>query len=204
MIDVSRSSLVAESQTMTRVLFLLVALAIIAPVTLAQQLPPPRKPAVNEPEILPQGPVLIPPQNGPAPPPQNVAQQPPPGGGPNVAQTTKRNPGQLLDLYVARRKAEKDRKQAQKDRAQQFQAARAAEQQKLYQDWHERYLADTPVRVEYYRAVAAAYQSQPAYTPPYYYAAGPLVIVPPVYAPVVSTPVYYPLLNHGTFVVWGW
>ena len=87
-----------------------------------------------------------------------------------------------------------DRKQAQIDRMNQFKAARAAEEQKLYQDWHERYLADTPVRVEYYRALAAAYQSQPAipyYTSPYFYGAGPPVILPAVYAPVVSTPIYY-------------
>jgi hypothetical protein len=85
----------------------------------------------------------------------------------------------------------------------QFKAARAAEEQKLYQDWHDRYLADAPARVEYYRALTAAYQSQPAipyytYNAPYYYGAGPAVILPPVYAPIIATPVY------GTFFCAGW
>ena len=89
----------------------------------------------------------------------------------------------------------------------QFKAARAAEEQKLYQDWHERYLADTPVRVEYYRALAAAYQSQPAipyYTSPYFYGAGPPVILPAVYGPVVSAPSYCRPVTYGTFFSWGW
>ena len=92
----------------------------------------------------------------------------------------------------------------------QFKAARAAEEQKLYQDWHERYLADAPVRVEYYRALTAAYQSQPAlpyYTStysPYFYGVGPAVILPVVYGPVVSTPICYQPGCYGTFFSWGW
>jgi hypothetical protein len=179
---------------MTRALFVLIALAIVTPVALAQQLPPPRNPAGDERERL-QGPALVPPQNAP--------QQPPPGH-PLGAQAAKKNAGQPLDLFAARRQAEKERKQAQIDRMKQFKAARAAEQQKLYQDWHERYLADTPVRVEYYRAQAAAFQPQAGlsyYRQPYFYGAGPPVILPPVYAPVVSTPIYQP---YGTFFSWGW
>jgi hypothetical protein len=187
---------VAESQIMTRA-FTLLLLAIITPGTFAQELPPPRKLAGNEPEAQ-QGPALVPPQNAPQQPLLGV----PPG-----AQGAKKNPGPPLDLLAARRQAEKDRKQARMDRVKQFRAARAAEQQKLYQDWHERYLADTPVRVEYYRALASAYQSQPAvpyYTSPYFYGAGPPVILPPVYAPVVSTPIYYQPFTNGTVFSWGW
>jgi hypothetical protein len=105
---------------------------------------------------------------------------------------------------MARHKAEKERLQARMDRMNLTQAARAAEEQKLYQDWHQRYLADTPVRVEYYRAQAAAYQSQaviPYFGVPYFYAAGPAVVLPPIYAPVIYAPVYRP---YGTFVAWGW
>ena len=192
---------------MTRVLLVLLALAIMATVTLAQQLPPPRNPAGNEPEALLPGLVLVPPQNEKQPPqnaaqllPQNGPQQPAPRV-PVAAPAAKKNPGELKDLYAARLRLQNARKQAQIDRMNQFKAARAAEQQKLYRDWHERYLADTPVRVEYYRAMAAAYQSQPAvpyYTAPYYYGAGPPVILAPVYAPLVYTPVY------GTLFYGGW
>jgi hypothetical protein len=200
-----RSSFVAESQIMTRSLLVLLALAIVAPVAFAQELPPPRNPTGNDTEWLLPGPALVPPQNAPQLPPQNAPQQPPPR--PMLgAEAAKKNPGQLQELFAARRRAQIDRKQAQIDRMNQFKAARAAEQQKLYQDWHERYLADAPVRVEYYRALAAAYQSQPAipyYSLPYYYAAGPPVILAPVYAPVVSTTIYRPF-TYGTFYSWGW
>ena len=94
----------------------------------------------------------------------------------------------------------------------QFKAARAAQEQKLYQDWHERYVADAPVRVEYYRALTASYQSQPAvpyynYTSaysPYFYGAGPAVILPVVYGPVLSSPVCYQSGGCGTFFSCGW
>jgi hypothetical protein len=181
---------------MTRALAVLLAFAI-APVTLAEQLPPPQRPAGNEPEALAQGPKLVAPHNG--------ALQPP--AGPALgAQAVKKNAGQTLDFFVARHQAQEFRKQARIDRMNQFKAARAAEEQKLYQDWHERYIADTPVRVEYYRALAAA-QSQPAisyYSTPFFYGVGPPVVLAPVYAAVVSTPIYYRPLGNGTFFSWGW
>jgi hypothetical protein len=205
---------VAESQIMTRVLFVLFGFAIIAPVALAQQLPPPRNPAGGESEILLPGPGLVAPQNEPPLPPQNAAQQPPQNAPqqpaavpPAAAQPGKKTTGQLQELYAARRRLQIERKQAQVDRMNQFKAARAAEQQKLYQDWHERYLADAPVRVEYYRAVAAAAQSQPAipyYAPSYFYGAGPAVVLPPVYAPIVSGPICSRIVTNGGFFSWGW
>ena len=108
---------------------------------------------------------------------------------------------------AARRQADKDRKQVRIDRMNQFKAARAAEQKKLYEDWHNRYLSDAPVRVEYYRALTAAYQSQPALTystSPYFYAADPPVILTPVYAPVVARPIYYQPFAYGRVYSWGW
>jgi hypothetical protein len=184
---------------MTRAFVVLFAFAIISPAAFAQQLPPPRDPAGEETETPSPGPALIPPQNAPQQPPQGV----PPGA---PAQPAQKNAGQPPAFFAARRQALSDRKQAQKDRMRQFKADRAAEQQKLYQDWHERYLADVPVRVEYYRALATAYQSQPAipYYGPYFYGAGPAVILPAVYAPVVvSAPIYQPF-PYGTFFSWGW
>jgi hypothetical protein len=89
----------------------------------------------------------------------------------------------------------------------QFKAARAAEEQKLYRDWHDRYLSDAPARVEYYRALAAAYQSQPTLpyvTAPYFYAAGTTTILAPIYAPVVARPVYYQPFVYGRVYSWGW
>jgi hypothetical protein len=203
---------------MIRTLLALLALAIVAPIAFAQQLPPPRNPAgdqsasaddlilrrVEQPPVPPQGPALAAPANVPPLPPQNAQQ--PPVQPPQGAQNVQKNPDPLRDLIIARHKAEKERIQARMDRTNLAQAVRAAEQQKLYQDWHERYLADTPVRVEYYRALTAAYQSQPAipyYGAPYYYGAGPAVIFPYVYAPVVYTPIYRPL-PYGVFVSWGW
>jgi hypothetical protein len=194
---------------MTRSLLVLLAVAIIAPAAVAQQLPPPRNPADKDTEWLLPGPALVPPQNeqrqpaqnAPQVPPQNAPQQPP-AGLPLGAQPVKKTSDQLSALYAARRRAQIDRKQAQIDRMNQFKAVRAAEEQKLYQDWHERYLADAPVRVEYYRAMTAAYQSQPAipyYTTPYFYGAGPPVILTPIYAPVCYGPATY-----GTFFSWGW
>ena len=213
---VFRVHFAAETHIMIRASLVLLVLAIIPPVALAQPLPPPRNPAgddsasaedlilrrVEQPQVPPQGPVLAAPEIVPPLPPQNVQQQPPVQPAP-AAPNVKKNPDPLHDLIMARHKAEKDRLQARMDRANLAQAARAAEDQKLYQDWHQRYLADTPVRVEYYRALAAAYQSQPAipyYGGPYFYA-GPAVILPPIYAPVIYAPVYRP---YGTFLSWGW
>jgi hypothetical protein len=88
-----------------------------------------------------------------------------------------------------------------------------AAEQKLYQDWHERYLADTPVRVEYYRALARAYEADTAFAlslAPYYYGAGPPIIYPaiPIYAPYYAPTYYYPPVYaapvYGTFFYWGW
>jgi hypothetical protein len=187
---------------MIRALPVLLGLALITPVAFAQELPPPRNPAGNAPEPQQQGPVLVAPPPAPVPP-QNAQQQPPPA--PPGAQAPNKKE-KLRAVLAALRQAENDRKQARIDRMNQFKAARAAEEQKLYQDWHERYLADAPVRVEYYRALTAAYQSQPAtyygspyyFGSPYYYGAGPAVILPPVYGPIIATPVC------GTFFSCGW
>ena len=185
---------------MTRVLPTLLGLALITGALFAQELPPPRNPARNVAELQqPEAPALVLPQPAVVPP-QNAPQQP---DAPQAGQPTKKSPQQIPPVPSRLRQTEKDRKQARVDRMNQFKAARAAEEQKLYQDWHDRYLADAPVRVEYYRALTAAYQSQPAlsyynYATPYYYSASPAVILPPVYAPVIATPVY------GTFFCGGW
>jgi hypothetical protein len=176
---------VTESQIMTRALPALLGLALIAPVAFAEELPPPRNPARKDAQPQQQeAPTPNPPQ--PALVPQNAPQQP---AAPVAGQTTKQTPQQLRAVLAGLRQAEKDRKQARVDRMNQFKAARAAEEQKLYQDWHERYLADAPVRVEHYRALTAAYQSQPGIpyynsTTPYFYAAGPPLILAPVYGTV--------------------
>jgi hypothetical protein len=177
---------------MLRAFLFLSAFCVAATSTLAEQLPPPQNPAADRPKTPPQGPALIPPQNAP--------QQPP------AAQPANKKVGKPPEFFAARRQAQIDRKQAQIERMKEFKAARAAADEKLYQDWHERYLADTPVRVEYYRALAAAYQSQPAlpyYGGPYFYAAGPAVILPVVYAPVIYNPIYQPPV-YGTFIPWSW
>src|SRR5215207_6666400 len=105
---------------MTRTLFVLVTLAVITPLALAQQLPPPRNPAGNDTEWLLPGPALVPPQNEPQPPPQNAPQVPPqnapqqaqaPAAPPLGAQTVKKTADQLGGLYAARRRAQIDRKQ---------------------------------------------------------------------------------------------
>jgi hypothetical protein len=183
---------------MTRTSLTLLALALIAPGLFAQRLPAPRNPAGDQPavEAPPQQPA--PPQNGP--------QQAPPRD-PLAGQAAQKNAEQLRAAVAALRQADTDRKQARIDRMNQFKAARAAEQQKLYQDWHERYLADAPVRVEYYRALTAAYQSQPAlpyYAAPYFYGVDAPVILAPVYAPIVPRPIHYQPLSYGIVVSWGW
>ncbi len=183
---------------MTRPFLPLFVLALIAPVLFAQELPPPRNPADGRPDATPQGPALLPPQNAP--------QQAPPRG-PLARQAAQKNPDRLRAVVAALRQATKDRKQARIDRMNQFKAARAAEQQKLYQDWHERYLSDAPVRVEYYRALATAYQSQPSFsynTVPYFYAADAPVILAPVYAPFIARPIYYEPFAYGCVYSWGW
>jgi hypothetical protein len=170
----------------------------IAPDLFAQQLPPPQNPAGVQPAAVPEVPAVVPPQNAPQPaPPPNVP----------AAQAAKKSPEQLRAVVAALRQAEKNRKQARIDRMNQFKAARAVEQQKLYQDWHDRYLSDAPVRVEYYRALSTAYQSQPALlynTSPYFYAAEPPVILPFLYAPIAARPIYYQPFAYGCVHSWGW
>jgi hypothetical protein len=191
---------------MKRALLTLLALALFAPVAFGQELPPPQNPAGEQLEPQAQAPVLIPPQNVPPQPQQQVQQQP--AQRPVLTgQEARKNPEKLRALVASLRQAEIDRKQARIDRMNQFKAARAAEDQKLYQDWHERYLADTPVRVEYYRALTAAYQSQPVvsyYWPPYFYADGPVILPPVYYGPVISTPFYYQPFNYGVACAWRW
>lgn len=157
-------------------------------------LPPPQKPSGNLPALPPQGPELLAPQNAGrnnAGNEQNAALNQPP-----------KKSGKPPEFFAARRQAQIDRKKAAKDRMRQFQAARAEREEKLYQDWHERYLADTPVRVEYWRAQARAYE---ALATPYYYAVAPPVILPviPIYAPVYYPPIYSPPI-YETFFYWGW
>ncbi|MCI0332086.1 MAG: hypothetical protein L0228_02525 [Planctomycetes bacterium] len=75
----------------------------------------------------------------PLPKPQNPAIEKPPS----------KNPGKPPEFFKARRAALAARKEAAKERMQQFKAARAAAEEKAYQEWHERYIADAPVRVQY-------------------------------------------------------
>lgn len=173
---------------MKRMLLLAIAFCITAPLTLAQQLPPPQNPAVAKPPLPPQeaaranaAPALPPAARGLALPPQ-------------------KNPGKPPEFFAARRQAQIDRKAAAKARMQQFKAARAAAEEKLYQDWHERYLADAPVRVEYYRALARAYEADAAlaYSTPYFYNAAPPIVLIPIYAPI------YQPATYGAYFYWGW
>jgi hypothetical protein len=81
---------------------------------------------------------------------------------------------QYSDLALARRQEAKLRAQERKQRMVEFQAARADQAQRDYEDWHQRYLADTPVREKYYQALDSAYRAEEARA----YAAA--VYVPPV------------------------
>jgi hypothetical protein len=171
---------------MNRILLLALAFCIItAPLTLAQQLPPPQNPAAAKPPLPPQAPALPPAARG-------------------LARPQPKNPGKPPEFFAARRQAQIDRKQAAKQRMQQFKAARAVAEEKLYQDWHERYLADAPVRVEYYRALARAYEADAAlaYSTPYFYNAAPPIVLIPVYSPIYA-PIYQPA-TYGTYFYWGW
>jgi hypothetical protein len=171
---------------MTHALRVLLAFFTTASIALAQQLPPPQNPAVAEPKVPPQGPALVAPQNQPA------------------AQVATKNAGKRVgkppEFFAARRQAQRDRKQAAIARMKQFKADRAAAEEILYQDWHERYLADTPVRV----ALARAYEANAlAWRTPYFYAAPAPMIVPIVYSPVIYAPTCPPLI-YGTFFTCGW
>jgi hypothetical protein len=158
----------------------------MAAVAFAQELPPPQNPAAAKPKIPPQGPAPIAPQQPPAAQPANK----------NAAKPRGKPP----EFFAARRQAQRDRKQAAIARMKQFQADRAARVEKLYQDWHERYLADTPVRV----ALARAYEADAlAWRTPYFYAAPAPIVVPIIYTPVIYAPAYPPPV-YGTFISWGW
>jgi hypothetical protein len=193
---------------MTRVLLFVLPLCILIPPALAEELPPPQNPADANPKTPPQVPALVPPQNAPA---NNAAAPGEARGQPanNAAalpanKNAAKPAGKPPEFFAARRQAQRDRKQAAIARMRQFKADRAAAEEKLYQDWHERYLADTPVRVEYYRALARAYEADAlAWRTPWFFAAGPPVIVPVIYAPVIYVPAYPPPV-YGTFISWGW
>jgi hypothetical protein len=156
----------------------------------AQQLPPPLPPQQLEQQPIPrQGPQLQPPQQA-----NNVA---PNGAAPqdavanNAAQPKKA--GKPPEFFKARRELLAARKQAAKDRMRQFKADRAAAEQKAYEEWHERYLADAPVRAELVRAEAALARDRFAY---YAYQ--------PIYVPVYPIyPVYTPIVSFGYGPVYG-
>jgi hypothetical protein len=149
-----------------------------------QQLPPPLPPQQLQQQPIPgQGPQLQPPQQA-----NNVA---PNGAAPqdaaanNAAQPKKA--GKPPEFFKARRELLAARKQAAKDRLRQFKADRAAAEQKAYEEWHERYLADAPVRAELVRAEVALTRDRFAY---YAYQ--------PVYVPVYPIyPVYTPIFSFG-------
>jgi hypothetical protein len=81
--------------------------------------------------------------------------------------------GKPPEYFIARRQAQIDRKAALKARVQEHKAARAAAEEKVYQDWHERYVADAPVLEQYFRTQESAYQAHAASM----YAAGPPTII---------------------------
>jgi hypothetical protein len=153
---------------------LLLAATIAATASAEPTLPPP-----DPPQQARQVPLPPPPQHLQPPAPQ--AQQP----------EQPKRAGKPPEYFKARREALAARKQAQIDRMMQVRAARAAADQKAYEDWHERYLADTPVREQYYRAQANAY----LYDAAYYNYWGP----PVVYVPVI--PIYY--VPHD-YIYWPW
>jgi hypothetical protein len=75
--------------------------------------------------------------------------------------TTKKS-GHPPEFFAARRAELRARKEARLERVRQYKADRQAAQEKLYQDWHDRYVADAPVREAYYRNQESAYQAQAA------------------------------------------
>ncbi len=136
--------------------------------------------------------------------------QQPPAAQQALPTPPQRNPGKPPEFFAARRQAQIDRKEAAKKRMREFKAERAAREEKLYEDWHDRYLADTPVRVEYYRAMARAYEVEAAYAyyaGPYYYYSPPAILSAyPIYAPYYGpayTPICQPFI-YGTVFSWGW
>jgi hypothetical protein len=138
-----------------------------------------------EPPLPPQDTKQLPPPL----PPQELQAQPVPAQGPQLQQPQQnlqapaaqpKKAGKPPEFFKARREALAARKQARLDRMRQFQADRAAAEEKLYQDWHERYLADAPVRQEIVRQEAALARDQ------FYYAQPIYVPIYPVYTPIVS------------------
>jgi hypothetical protein len=203
-------------------LLFVIALTVAAPGAFAESqtadpLPPPDKPvAATADTSKPQPP--LPPQDQPQKnaaagakepavpaliPPQNAAQQNAAAPADNAA--AKKNPGKPPEFFAARRQAQIARREAAKQRMRDYQAAQFAHEQKMYEDWHERYLADTPVRVEYYRALADAYEASAAAS--YERAAFFNSFYPPIYFPPVYYPYYYgpayPAPIYGTVYI-GW
>jgi hypothetical protein len=181
--------------------YLLVAHAALADVPLppqdSQPLPPPLPPQQLEQQPIPgQDPQLQGPQQA-----NVVPNAPAPQAAANNAAQPKKA-GKPPEFFKARRELLAARKQAAKDRMRQFKADRAAAEQKAYEEWHERYLADAPVRAELVRAEAALerarfdyYYAQPIYVPVY--------PVYPVYTPIISfgyQPFYGPVC--GQFWCW--
>jgi hypothetical protein len=159
-----------------------------------------------------KGTVPLPPQEGQKqlqapqlqPPQQNVqpqaAQQPNNGAQPNKA-------GKPPEFFKARREALAARKQARIDRMRQFKAERAAAEEQLYQEWHERYLADAPVRAAYYNNLSNNLLAEAALvrerTAAYYYLSSPVFVpVVPVYPYYYSYPGYSaPIYGQ---IIWTW
>ena len=97
------------------------------------------------------------------------------------------------DNALARRQEARLRAEERKQRAQEFRAARAEQAQLDYEDWHERYLADTPVREKYYQALDSAYRAQEALAYERAAYAPQVYIIEAVPAPVE------PLWGHGLY-----
>jgi hypothetical protein len=70
--------------------------------------------------------------------------------------------GHPPEFFAARRAELRARKEERLERVRQYKADRAAAEEKLYQDWHDRYVADAPVREAYYRNQESAYLAHAA------------------------------------------
>src|SRR5262245_49563368 len=111
-----------------------------------QRPPAPPEPGGRRPPTTAEPPLPKPPPT-PHPPPTQSAGQHSPRPAPS-GQRAQSTPEELCAVRATLGEAQKDRTQARVDRMNQCKAARAAEEQQLYRDWHDGYLADTPVRVE--------------------------------------------------------
>jgi hypothetical protein len=85
---------------------------------------------------------------------------------------TSKPAGHSAEFFRARYAALAARKEEQRERVRQHKVERAAAQEKAYQDWHDRYVADAPVREQYYRSEAASAEARAAYL----YASTPVVV----------------------------